>query len=158
MISGLPMRSFTVLIAALTAAMFAFHLISTRVLGRALQGSKAAGAIALVVRAEAAYYLLLGLFAWATHQRSLAIAVLVLGLIHVLAWLFAEGRWEDLLEQAVLGSSPSANPVSAGQQPHTPRVRLLLRAVQAFDWAEAVVLFWILSTLLRMAFGHRGAA
>ncbi len=154
---GLLMRSFTVLMAALTAAMFAFHLISTRVLGRALQGSKAAGAIALVVRAEAAYYLLLGLFAWATRQRSLAIAVLVLGLVHVLAWLFAEGRWK-LLEQVVGGTPASADSISEGQPPHATRVRLLLRAVQAFDWAEAVVLFWILSTLLRMAFGHRAAA
>ncbi len=113
--------------------MFAYHLVSMRLIRRAaITPSRWLRAVHLV-RFEALYYLTLAVFVLWTRSSQLLFPLLVLGTLHVAFWLAADARpgWVDLAG------------VAAGR-----RERVLL-VIQIFDWAEAAVLVWIAWALLQ---------
>ena len=95
-----------------TAAMFALHLVTGRLLRAGVRALK-------LLRFEAAYYVFL-LAAVAAGMRELLFPGVLLGAIHLAAWIYGEKK--------MVGNALS---------------RRVMAAVQWFDWSEAVVLAWI---------------
>ncbi len=117
------MAAFTWLLIVFTAAMFALHLTSGRLLRRALAGNRSSSGLTVVniVRFEAVYYAVLAVYVALRPSVTLLIPLIVLGVIHLLAWIVAEGAHN-------LASSLPARTIAL---------------VQGFDWGEALVLVWI---------------
>jgi len=103
-----------------TAAMFALHLITGRLLRAGVRG-------VVLLRWEAAYYtLLLGALA-APALRAVLIPAVALAALHFAAWVYGERKLA---------------PAGALR-------RNTILAIQAFDWGEALALAWIGWTVLQ---------
>lgn len=98
---------------AITGAMFALHLGSKTLLKNGVRA-------VTLLRWEIAYYALLLAAVTLPVFRGLLVPAVVLAALHLAAWVYVERRRDNRLPQ--------------------PRV---LRAVQIFDSAEALVLVWI---------------
>ncbi len=95
-----------------TAAMFLLHLVSAPLLRRGVRG-------VTLLRWEAVYYALLLAGLVLPAFRRVTIAAVILGTLHVAAWIYTER-----------------------EKPVVPGERLLM-AVRVFDAGEAIVLAWI---------------
>ncbi len=115
------MRLWAQVLLGLTLAMLALHLVTYFVLRHV--SAKA------LVRAEAAYYLVLIAYVALARRGDLVLAAVVLGAIHWAAWIIAERRAAWVAEGIV----------------QAPRA---LIALQVFDWAEAVALAFVAWRLL----------
>ncbi len=102
-----------------TASMFLLHLVSARLLRRGVWA-------VTLLRWEAAYYALLLAALTLPAFRKVTIPAVVLGALHIAAWLYTERE----------------KPVVLGER--------LLMAVRVFDAGEAIVLAWIALAVVRL--------
>lgn len=115
--SAVAIFTLRVVLIAATAMMFALHLVSAPLLRRGVRA-------VTLLRWEMAYYALLIAALFVPEFHRVLIPALVLAALHFGTWAYTELR-------------PTTELPSPG----------LLRAVQGFDSAEALVLVWIAVTL-----------
>ncbi len=128
------MKLATALLLALTLAMVAVHLTSTRLLRRAW-GERPPPWLSVlnIFRFEGTYYLALMAYVASQGSRFLLAPLIIMAVLHVAGWAIAERRPGWL--------------VSPGGEAGRARI---LAGVQVFDLAETVVLAYIAWVLLRL--------